>query len=70
MGKKRELHITRRQASPSADLSLSGSQETVHVGVHSICDRPSWCLEEWVNFIQKPFSIKDLAVKVREALGK
>jgi CheY-like chemotaxis protein len=27
-------------------------------------------LNEGVNFIQKPFSIKDLAVKVREALGE
>ena len=27
-------------------------------------------LEEGVHFIQKPFSLKDLAAKVREALGK
>ncbi len=27
-------------------------------------------LEEGVNFIQKPFSMKDLAVKVREILDK
>jgi len=26
-------------------------------------------LDEGVNFIQKPFSMRDMAVKVREALG-
>jgi len=27
-----------------------------------------WVLDQGVNFIQKPFSMKDLAAKLREAL--
>jgi response regulator RpfG family c-di-GMP phosphodiesterase len=35
-------------------------------GYHGQCDRTSGYLEEGVNFINKPFSMKDLGDKVRE----
>ena len=58
----RDLARTARGAAP-------GPQVPVHVGLHADVIAHHGVLDEGVHFIQKPFSMQDLAAKVREALG-